>query len=86
MKMPDHVTASAIAMAISIARCGFLERYAAVAAGVTIREKISSTPVTWIEKDTATASRIMKAVPRKSIGKPLASATSSSSDAKSSGL
>ena len=86
MKSPDHVAIREMATEIMIARCGRLARYWAVAAGVTIREKMRRTPVTCTANETATATRSMKTVPRKSIGIPFASATSSSSDAKRSGL
>src|SRR5208282_5382515 len=85
MKSPAQEANRATPTETTTAVSGRLVNRTAIAAGVTIIAKIRSTPMTWTAIEMATASRSMKVRLRKRIGKPLASATSSSSEANSRG-
>ena len=86
MKRPAQVTARAVTTEMAITLLGRVARCCAVAAGVTIREKMRRTPVTCTATETATPTSSRKVTPRRRVGSPFASATSSSNEEKSSGL
>ena len=69
---PSHVKASASTIPIPIAMGGRLENLTAIAAGVTMRAKISSTPTTCTASLTATARIAMNAIDSAVTGTPLA--------------
>ena len=70
---------------MTMARPGVRQSRSAMAPGTTSRLKISSTPTTWTAAVTATARTRRKPTDRARTGTPRASATSSSSEANSSG-
>ncbi len=72
-----HSMRRPISIEITIIVRALLASLLAIAAGVTIKENIRSTPTTCTEIETATAPKGMKMVPRRSRGIPFASATSS---------
>src|SRR5438105_4936758 len=85
MANPSHVNATARPTDRAITSGGRTVSRSAIAGGVTSSEKISSTPTTWTASETAIASTTMNAMLRKRTGTPRAAATSSSSEANSSG-
>ena len=72
-----HSIRRPISIEITIIVRALLASLLAVAAGMTIKENIRSTPTTYTEIETATATKGMKMVPRRRWGIPFASATSS---------
>ena len=85
MLNPSQVNRSASPTPIPIAYGGWLVKRIAIAAGVTMRAKMSSTPTTWTASVTATARMAMKTIDSPVTGTPLALASSSSTEEKSSG-
>src|ERR1700682_6471580 len=82
---PDQVKARASKAESAMVRLGRVVNLSAIAAGVTIKAKMSSTPTTCTASETATARMIMNATDRAATGTPRAAATSSSTEANSNG-
>src|SRR5207302_8383627 len=75
---PAHTTVRAIIADSAIPSHGRAERFWAMAAGVTIKPKMSSAPTAWTDSATVTASKTRNSAVSACVGTPRASATSGS--------